>query len=144
MNTKKWKGMWRVTNAKLTSCISILISRITCLKMLLMSSSGHAKKFKILSLADKKWMCSWKSTTHSILLLACMPRASNLVWVSPLWHAFQKTKYKTTQNMATTPKKTYQFLHNQCIACNIMTETILFWCLVAAKKLKRYVWTSRI
>ena len=31
---------------------------------------------------------------------------------------FQKDENKTWRNMATTPKKTYQFPHNQCIACN--------------------------
>ena len=31
---------------------------------------------------------------------------------------FQKIENKTWRNMATTPKKTYQFPRNQCIACN--------------------------
>ena len=60
--------------------------------------------------AQQKWKL--QSTTHSILLPARMPHAC------PLWRAFPKKENKTSRNMVVTPKKTYQFPRNQCIACN--------------------------
>ena len=64
-------------------------------------------KIRIFSLADKKMNAQQKWKLQNTKPQAC-----------PLWRAFPKKENKTSRNMAVTPKKTYQFPRNQCIACN--------------------------
>ena len=53
-------------------------------------------------------------TKHYAFHFTSGPHAAGL----PLLARFSQKENKTSQNMAVTPTKTYQFARNQCIACN--------------------------
>ena len=109
------------------------------LKMSLTSGSGRAKKFEFFHLLTKNECAAEMKITKYYAFhftSARIPRAS------PLWRAFQKNKYKL-KHPETWRRRRRKFISFPVISAwpamiSFMTETILFCCLVAAKKRMRY------